>query len=289
LHPTPADPPTEPADPPTTAHLGLAVEGPIARVSLARPAVLNALSVELLEELERLCRWLGERDDLRVVVLAGQGRAFSAGADLSSLARLTATDGSARAAAAAGDRAASAIEALPQVTVAQLHGRCVGGGVVLALACDLRVAAAGTRFSIPEVDLGIPLAWGGIPRLLREVGPGLARDLVLTCREFDADEARVAGLVSRVVPDDELEAEVTALADELAAKARLPVRATLDAVASAVGLGAPAGWSDADSLLAALADPESRAAGQRYLERVFGAVARPGPAREHPGGGDRHG
>lgn len=241
MHPTPADPPT-------TTHLDLAVEGPVARVSLARPAVLDALSVELLEELERLCRWLGERDDLRVVVRAGQGRAFSAGADRSRLARPTATDGTARAAAAAGDRAASAIEALPQVTVAQLHGRCVVGGVVLALACDLRVAAAGTRVSIPEVDLGIPLAWGGIPRLLREAGPGLARDLVLTCRGFDASDARAAGLVPRVVADEELEAEV-----------------------------------------AALADPESRAAGQRYLERVFGAAAAPGPAREHPDGGDPHG
>jgi enoyl-CoA hydratase/carnithine racemase len=259
-------PPTAPA----TELLEVAVDGRVAQVTLARPAVLNALSVELLEELEQACGWLRGREDVRVVVLAGQGRAFSAGADLATVARLTATDGTARGAAAAGDRAASAIEALPQVTIAQLHGRCVGGGVVLALACDLRVAAAGVRFSIPEVDLGIPLAWGGIPRLLREVGPGLARDLVLTCREFDAVEARAAGLVSRVVPDERLVAEVAALAASLADKARLPVRATLDAVAAATGQGLPAGWSDADTLLAALADPESRAAGQRYLARVFG-------------------
>jgi enoyl-CoA hydratase/carnithine racemase len=251
-------------------HLDLVVDGDVATLSLDRPEVLNALSVELLEELVEVCDDLRRRDGLRVVVLRGRGRAFSAGADLSALARLTAPDGSARAAADAGHRAASAIESLPQVTIAAVHGRCVGGGVVLALACDLRVAAAGTRWSIPEVDLGIPLAWGGIPRLLREVGPALARDLVLTCREFGSDEALRAGLVSRVVADGELDAEVAALAAEIATKAPLPVRATLDAVAAVAGHGAPQGWSDADSLLAALADPASRAAGARYLARVFG-------------------
>jgi enoyl-CoA hydratase/carnithine racemase len=255
---------------PPTDHLQLTVDGAVARLVLHRPEVLNALSVELLEEIATVAGWLRDQEGLRVVVLSGAGRAFSAGADLGSLERLSATDGSARAAADAGDRAATALEALPQVTIAAVHGRCVGGGVVLMLACDLRFAAETTRFSIPEVDLGIPLAWGGIPRLLREVGPAVARDLVLTCREFDAAEALQTGLVSRVRPDDRLEAEVSVTAGELADKARLPVRATLDAVAAATGLGAPTGWSDADSLLAALADPESRAAGERYLTRVFG-------------------
>jgi enoyl-CoA hydratase/carnithine racemase len=257
--------------PPATEFVRLGVAGAVARLELARPDVLNALSVELLDEVVTVGRWLADRSEIRVVVLSGEGRAFSAGADLSTFARLSAADGTARDAADAGDRAASAIEALPQVTVAAIHGRCVGGGVVLALACDLRFAAAGTRFSIPEVDLGIPLAWGGIPRLLREVGPAVARDLVLTCREFGADDALRTGLISRVVADDRLGAEVTEVAGALAEKARLPVRATLDAVAAATGLGAPHGWSDADSLLAALADPESRAAGQRYLDRLRGA------------------
>jgi enoyl-CoA hydratase/carnithine racemase len=255
---------------PHTEHLELTTEGAEARLTLARPNVLNALSVELLEEVVTVCDWLARQDEIRVVVLAGAGRAFSAGADLSSLARLSATDGTARAAADAGNRAATAIESLPQVTLAAIHGRCVGGGVVLALACDLRFAASETRFSIPEVDLGIPLAWGGIPRLLREVGPAMARDLVLTCREFDAAEALATGLISRVLPDDSFEATVDEVVADLAGKARLPVRATLDGVAAITGLGSPLGWSDADSLLAALADPESRAAGQRYLERILG-------------------
>ena len=259
----------------------LEIDGAVARLTLARPGKLNALSAELLEELAAACAPLADREDVRVVVLSGGGRAFSAGADLSMFGALTDGGPVARAAATSGDRAASALEALPQVTIAAIHGHCVGGAVVLAAACDLRVAATDALFSIPEVDLGIPLAWGGIPRLLREVPPAVVRDLVLTCREFGADEALAFGLVSRVVPPDDLDTEVAALAGSLARKARLPVRATLDAVASHLGIGAPRGWSDADTLLSAIRDPESRAAGQAYVARVFRSELSPEAA---PGG-----
>ena len=256
---------------PSSPHLGLHLDGPVATLTLDRPDVLNALSVDLLEDLVTACRWLATQQQVRVVVLTGAGRTFSAGADLSTMERLLADGPEARAAADAGDRAATAIESLPAVTVAAIQGRCVGGGVVLALACDLRLASTTARFSIPEVDLGIPLAWGGIPRLLREVPPAVARDLVLTCREFDAQEALRLGLVTRVHPPEELAEAATVLAGELADKARLPVRATLDAVRAHLRVGAPQGWSDADSLLTAVRDPECRAAARAYLARVFGA------------------
>lgn len=242
----------------------------VATLTLDRPTVLNALSVELLGALTARCEELSHDNEVRVVVLRGAGRAFSAGADLATLSHLVEDGPQAWAAAAAGDVAASALEALPQITLAAIHGRCVGGAVVLAAACDLRVAAADTRFSIPEVDLGIPLAWGGIPRLVRELPPAVVRDLVLTCREFDAAEAATLGLLSRVVPEHELDATVTTLASQLAAKPRLPVRATLDAVAAELGIGAPRGWSDAHALLSAVRDPESRAAGEAYVARVRG-------------------
>ncbi len=255
---------------PRSPHIGLDLDGPVATVTLDRPEVLNALSVDLLEDLVTACDWLATQSQIRVVILTGAGRTFSAGADLSTMERLLALGAEARAAADAGDRAASAIESLDAVTVAAIQGRCVGGGVVLALACDLRLASTSARFSIPEVDLGIPLAWGGIPRLLREVPPAVARDLVLTCREFDAAEAARLGLVSRIHPPEELAAAAVTLAGELADKARLPVRATLDGVRAQLGVGAPRGWSDADSLLTAVRDPECQAAAQAYLTRVFG-------------------
>lgn len=164
---------------------------------------------------------------------------------------------------------AEALEAMRPLAIAAIRGWCVGGAVVLAAACDLRVAAADARFSIPEVDLGIPLAWGGIPRLVREIGPARTKELVVTCRPFDAAEALGAGFLNRVVPPAELDAAVDELATDVAAKAPLAVEATkrhANAVtAQMVGTGRS--WSDADSLTAALLDEDCRAARRAYLEQ----------------------
>jgi enoyl-CoA hydratase/carnithine racemase len=162
---------------------------------------------------------------------------------------------------------ADAIEGISAITIARIQGWCVGGGLVLAAACDLRVAERGARFSIPEVDLGIPLAWGGIPRLVREIGPALTKELVITCRPFDADEALRAGFLNRVVESSALDSTVHALADVIAAKPAFPAQATkrhVDAV-TAGQVGLARSWADADSLLAGLSDPECDAARQRYL------------------------
>jgi enoyl-CoA hydratase/carnithine racemase len=154
------------------------------------------------------------------------------------------------------------------VTIARVHGHCVGGGVVLLTACDLRIAAADARFSIPEVDLGIPLAWGGIPRLVRELGPALTKELVMTCREFDAAEAHAMRFVNRVVGAGVLDRVVEELAASLASKSALTLHTTktqVNAVAEEMG---PTGRnaSDADLLMSALVDPESREVARRYLE-----------------------
>ncbi len=173
----------------------------IGRLTLDRAEKLNPLSTRTLEEIAEAAAWFDRHPAVRVVIVSGAGRAFSAGADIASFGgRLTDPDLSPRDAADAGRLMADALEAMRAVTIARIHGHCVGGGVVLAAACDLRVAAADTRFSIPEVDLGIPLAWGGIPRLVREIGPAAAKELVMTCRPFDAAEAHALGLVNRVVP-----------------------------------------------------------------------------------------
>jgi enoyl-CoA hydratase/carnithine racemase len=171
---------------------------------------------------------------------------------------------------------AEALESMRAVTVAAIHGSCIGGGLVLAAACDLRVAGEGTVFSIPEVDLGIPLAWGGIPRLLREIGPALTRELVMTCRRFDAAEARTAGFLNRVVADDAVISEARALAERVAAKPRSAILATkrhVNAVA-AQAMGTANAWSDADGLLAAFMDDEAAAARRRYVESRRDATKR---------------
>ncbi len=245
--------------------LVVSAEGARGRIVLDRPGRLNALSTRCLEELAAAAAWFDDRPDVKVVTVSGAGRAFTAGADLEAFTGAAGADP--RDAADAGRRMAEAIEGMRAVTIAALHGHCVGGGLVLAAACDLRVAAESVRFSIPEVDLGIPLAWGGVPRLVREIGPAATRDLVLTCRPFDATEARALGFVTRVVPDDELADAVDRLADELAAKSTYTLRATLAAVDAAAEALVPTGtaWSDADALMTALHDPESREVARRYL------------------------
>src|SRR5579862_2465680 len=171
------------------------LDAPVARITLARPERLNALNPQALAELVTAADQIAAVDGLKVVVVDGTGRAFCAGYDLD------AVDGAPDARRVdLGRQMAEAISAIPALTIAAIHGHCVGGGLVLAAACDLRVAADTTRFAIPEVDLGIPLAWGGIPRLVRELGPALTKELVLTCRPFSAAEAQAAGFLNHVVP-----------------------------------------------------------------------------------------
>lgn len=250
--------------------LAVAADGDRGTITLNRPDKLNPLSTVTLDELVSAARWFDARPTVKVVVVAGNGRAFSAGADLAAF--VAAADGAAamREAADAGRRMADAVEAMRAVTVARLHGHCVGGGVVLAAACDLRVAAEDTRFSIPEVDLGIPLAWGGIPRLVREIGPALTKELVMTCRPFGADEAKSSGFVNRVVPEAELDAAIAELVGQLVAKSALTLGGTkrqVNAVTEGM-VGTARSWNDADALVTALHDTESQASAMAYLERV---------------------
>ena len=243
------------------------IDGPVGTLALDVPAKLNPLSVACLLELADAAQWFDGQEDVKAVIVRGNGRAFTAGADL---AAFSGGGGPDRAGTDAGRVMAEALTAMQAVTVAAIHGHCVGGGLVLAAACDLRVATDDVRFVIPEVDLGIPLAWGGIPRLVREIGPAATRDLVMTCRPFGAAEAQALGFVNRVVPASELDGAVRKLAGQLASKSAFTLRATLRAVDAAAEALVPTGgaWNDADSLAAARRDPESREAARRYLESL---------------------
>ncbi len=248
----------------------VSVDGEQAALTLDRPEKLNPLSPAALRAIAAAARSFdADHPEVRVVVVSGRGAAFCAGADVAAFSAGAVS----RADADAGRLMAEALEAISAITIAKIHGWCVGGGVVLAAACDLRIAASDTRFSIPEIDLGIPLAWGGIPRLVAEIGPAATKDLVISCRPFGADEALRLGLLNRVVAAAELDRAVADLAAEIAAKPRVAVAATKRHVnAVAAGISQPArSWSDADGLMAAIADPEARAAAAAYLERMRGA------------------
>ncbi|HUR76373.1 MAG TPA: enoyl-CoA hydratase-related protein [Acidimicrobiales bacterium] len=185
-------------------------EGGVAVVRLDRPR-MNALSTQLLEELLDAAGELTE-DPPGAVVIWGGERIFAAGAEISEF------DGPEEASVIGGKfRAAlDAVAAIPRATIAAVTGYALGGGCELALACDFRVAADNAKFGQPEILLGIIPGGGGTQRLARLIGPAKAKDLIFTGRQVGAEEALRIGLADRVVPADQVFAEATAWATELA-------------------------------------------------------------------------
>jgi enoyl-CoA hydratase/carnithine racemase len=182
----------------------------VAVIRLDNPKV-NALSSTVLAQIEAAAAALvAERPG--AVVVTGGDRVFAAGADISEFGGRE----EARAIGAAFHRAFNAIADLPRVTVAAVSGYALGGGCELALACDFRIASEKARFGQPEILLGIIPGGGGTQRLPRLVGPAKAKDLILTGRQVDAEEALAIGLVDEVVPHDELHDRAVARAAELA-------------------------------------------------------------------------
>jgi len=251
--------------PPHFESLQLHIHGGVGQLRLNRPAKLNALSPELMREIIAASHWLATLTDLRVLVFTGAGRAFCAGFDLKAMRG--AQRPLDREATDLGRQMIEAVEAIPAITLASVRGHCIGGGVLLAAACDLRIAAADARFSIPEMEIGIPLGWGGVPRLIRLVGPTVAMELVLDCTPFDAAQALAWRFVNRVLPVDELDAGGLEWAQRLAQRPLNALRVTKQRFKAAAETLCPAADSqaDADALLAAYRDPETQQMQQRYI------------------------
>lgn len=192
-------------------------EAGIAWITLNRPEVRNALDADALVRLGAALERAERDPEVRAVILTGAGeRAFSAGADIAVLAAASAPEVGALAHLAV--RVSLQLEGLEKPVIAALNGDALGGGLELAEACMLRVAADHARLGHPEVRIGAVAGWGGTSRLARLVGRGRAADLLLTGRPIDAAEALAIGLVQRVVPGARLREEAAALARELAAR-----------------------------------------------------------------------
>ena len=246
-------------------------DGPVRRLVLDRPDKLNALNDEIRSGLASACSELEDDPSIRVVVLEGAGRAFSAGADLSGAAYpdLDVDWSTRRHLTGAWQRLLDQLGRIPQATIARLHGHVIGGAALLAAACDIRVAADDTVVRIPELAIGIPLTWAGVPLLVREVGLPLTRDWVMTGRHVAADELLRSGFAQRVVPAEDLDAAVAACVDELVSMPAGPLAMTR-ALTSAIGRQAPgmvAGWADPDLLSWSFGEPDGRDAARRYLDR----------------------
>jgi enoyl-CoA hydratase len=201
----------------------------VVTLTIDRPDAMNALDVPTLTSLREQLLDLRADDTTRAIVLTGAGdRAFAAGADIKYMSRLDVDQ--AKEWGELGHNVGQLLETSPKPTIAAINGFALGGGCELALACDLRYAARTAKLGQPEINLGIIPGWGGTQRLARVCGLGVAKDLILTGRVVDADEALRLGLVSVVVEPGELMERVLAKARELAAKSPLALRAAKIAI-----------------------------------------------------------
>ena len=204
-------------------------DGAIAIVTINRPAVLNALNAQTLDELRRVILDLKRDDGVRVVVLTGAGaKSFVAGADINELAVQTPTSG--REHALTGQHVFDLIESMGKPVIAAINGYALGGGCELAMACTLRIAADTARLGQPEIALGLIPGYAGTQRLPRLVGKGRALDMILTGAPIAADEALRIGLVNRVSPAADLMADARKLAAQLAKSAPIAMRYIINAV-----------------------------------------------------------
>lgn len=214
---------------PSFVNLELSLALPLATLRLNRPAKLNALNAATLAELGQALEFLRGLDGLRAVILTGAGeKAFAAGADIAELAALDAAAG--RETSRRGNAVLRALETFPVPVIAAINGFALGGGLELALACAIRLAAEHAKLGQPEVKLGLIPGYGGTQRLARLVGRGAALEMILAGDPITASEALRVGLVNRVVPAAELLPAAEALAQRIAANAPLAVGFCLEAV-----------------------------------------------------------
>ena len=196
----------------------------ITTIRLNRPEKLNAVNRQMLDLLDAEVNRLHQDESVRVVVLEGSGeRAFCVGADLNHIATFAPAD--IRKWVNDGNRVLSRLANLPVPVIAAVHGYAVGGGLEFALACDLRIASEDSSFGLPEITHGWFPGWGGTHRLLNVIGESKAKEMVLLGERIDAHTAQGLGLVNRVVPRENLAAEVQQIAESMAQKSPVAVRA----------------------------------------------------------------
>src|SRR5712672_174001 len=222
-------------DQPMTSKMIAEKDGPIGRLIFNNPARHNAVSLDMWQAVTQIMDDFEGDDAIRAIVVSGAGgRAFVSGADISEFKEKRASADAAAAYSKISESARQRLQDTPKPTIAMIQGYCIGGGVGTALACDMRIAAEGSRFGIPAAKLGLGYAYDGIRRLIDLVGPACAREIFYTARQFSAEEALGMGLINRLVPDGELETDVQNYCDTIAANAPLTIRSAKVSVREAL-------------------------------------------------------
>jgi enoyl-CoA hydratase/carnithine racemase len=250
--------------------LKITFETNIVRVTLARPKQLNALNDSMRQTFSQLLNELMERPDIRLLVITGEGNSFCSGADLktTSYPKVEGDWSTRRNRTATWQHLLEQLDRIPQVTIASMQGHVIGGGALLATACDFRIIAKDVKFRIPELTLGIPNVWNGTPLLAREVGLPVTRDWVMTAREVQADELYLRAWAQRLVDLDMLKDSTQTLIEELLNIPAGPLALTRS-MTSAIGKsksGMNLGWADADLQQWAFTEEEHQAVVRNYTQ-----------------------
>jgi enoyl-CoA hydratase/carnithine racemase len=211
------------------------LDGPVGHIVFNNPARHNAVSLEMWTRMHALLGEFAADPALRVLVVSGAGgKAFVSGADISKFESERASMEAVKVYNAASARAYELLFNFPKPTIAKIQGYCVGGGMNLAVCCDLRICTADARFAIPAARLGLGYGYGGVNRLAEIVGISRAMELFFTARQFPAEEALLMGLVNRVVPGGEIDAAIGEVTGQIAENAPMTI-ATIKAVAREIG------------------------------------------------------
>ena len=212
------------------------IEDGIGWLTFNQPEKRNAISLEMWEAVATAAERFAADPDVRVVVMNGAGgKAFASGADISEFAKVRDSAAAEANYSATSSLARKRLEALDKPLIAMIQGYCIGGGCATALVADIRITAEDGRFGIPAAKLGVAYAYHSLRRLVALVGPAVAKEIMFTGRQLDAQEALRVGLVNRVVPVEELEGVVTDLARGMARNAPLSIRASKEAIEQIAG------------------------------------------------------
>ncbi len=251
----------------TTTDQDIVVERPVDRVGLVRlnrPQALNALRGQLMEELVNALQSFDRDPAIGAMVITGNEKAFSAGADITEMANAAVTDMLNRGMIERW----RALRNIRKPIIAAVSGHCLGGGCELAMACDIIVASETAKFGQPEINIGVIPGAGGTQRLTKAVGKSLAMEVVLNDRRLTAEEALRYGLASRVVPVDKYLEEALTLAGQIAARAPLGVQMGKEAINKSFELGLADGMAYEEKLFYILFATEDQKEGMRaFVEK----------------------
>ncbi|MDD2242570.1 MAG: short-chain-enoyl-CoA hydratase [Bacteroidales bacterium] len=204
------------------------VKDKICTVKINNPEAMNALNSTILSELDEALTEIAANEEVSVVVITGEGRAFVAGADISQMSTMNATEG--KAFGVQGSAVFRKIENLDKPVIAAINGFALGGGCELAMACDIRIASNKAKIGQPETGLGITPGFSGTQRLPRIVGPGKAKEIIYTAKPITADEAYRIGLVNSVVEPEALMDAAYAMAKQIAKNAPIALKYSKEAI-----------------------------------------------------------